>query len=79
MNGYTSRQRAQELGDRIRARRRSRGLSQERLGELCGMHRTYVGQIERGEVTAGTWKLVAIAEALEIDVGELVHGTRRAS
>ena len=38
-----------ELGLRIRAIRKSRNLSQEQLAELCNLHPTYIGQLERGE------------------------------
>lgn len=72
------RERARAVGDRIRARRLERGLSQEELGERSGMHRTYVGQIERGEVMTGWAKLVDIATALGVDVAELMQGTSQA-
>ncbi len=41
-----------ELGLRIRYYRKQRGLSQEKLAELCSLHPTYIGQIERGEKNA---------------------------
>jgi len=37
------------FGEAIRNKRLEQGLSQEKLAELCGLHRTYIGGIERGE------------------------------
>ena len=37
------------IGNNLRAKRRALGLSQEELGQRCGLHRTYVGTVERGE------------------------------
>ena len=42
-------QRLKEIGARIRTIREQKGLSQEHLAHLAGLHRTYVGAIERGE------------------------------
>ena len=75
---WSSRERARELGERIRSRRKALGLSQEQLGEVCGVHRTYVGQVERGDVNVTLKNLLALAEGLGVDVGELVQGLRRA-
>ena len=41
-----------KFGGRVRAERTKRGLSQERLGEIATIHRTYIGMIERGEKTS---------------------------
>ena len=38
-----------EFGRRVRNYRNKAGLSQEKLAELCGLHATYIGQVERGE------------------------------
>jgi transcriptional regulator with XRE-family HTH domain len=64
-----------DLGARVRQHRRAHGWSQERFAELAGVHRTYIGAIERGQQNVTVVTLVAIAEALSIDPGELV--TRR--
>jgi transcriptional regulator with XRE-family HTH domain len=37
------------FGDRIRALRNDRGWSQEELADRAGLHRTYIGSVERGE------------------------------
>lgn len=74
----SARDRARELGERVRARRHEVGISQEQLGERCGLHRTYVGQVERGEVNVSVRNLIAIADGLGVDVGVLVQGLRRA-
>jgi transcriptional regulator with XRE-family HTH domain len=63
-----------EFGDRVRAARLARGDSQERLAELAGLHRTYVGHIERGAVTPTLDTIVRIAQALDGDPGDLVRG-----
>jgi len=54
------------VGNNIRMLRRNRGLSQEEFADQCGLHRTYVGAIERGErnITLGT--LEKFARALNV-------------
>jgi len=37
------------LGDAIREARKALGVSQEDFAEMCDLHRTYIGQVERGE------------------------------
>jgi transcriptional regulator with XRE-family HTH domain len=63
-----------EFGDRVRAARLERGNSQEQLAELAGLHRTYVGHVERGAVTPTLDTIVRIAAALSLDAGDLVRG-----
>ena len=43
------RQLAKQIGALVRQYRLEKGLSQEELASLCGLHRTYIGSIERGE------------------------------
>ncbi|HEX2039405.1 MAG TPA: helix-turn-helix transcriptional regulator [Acidimicrobiales bacterium] len=67
---------AEEFGRRVRATRRIKRVSQEKLGELAGLHRTYVGHLERGEVNPSLYNVIRIAAALEIDPAELIRGLR---
>ena len=62
----------EEVGFNIRRIREERGLSQEELAALAGLHRAYVGQIERGEKNIGLKNLEKIAKALEVPVRFLV-------
>jgi transcriptional regulator with XRE-family HTH domain len=64
------------LADNVRAYRNAKGLSQEELADECGLHRTYIGSVERCErnVTLGTLEL--LAQALKTTVPELL--TRKA-
>ena len=62
----------EEVGFNIRRIREKRGLSQEKLGALAGLHRAYIGQIERGEKNIGLKNLEKIAKALEVPVRFLV-------
>lgn len=61
-----------EFGSRVRDRRRGRGLSQEGLAERSGLHRTYIGSVERGERNISLVNILVLADALEIEAGELV-------
>jgi len=59
---------------RVRELRRAAGLSQEQLAERAGLHRTYIGGIERGERNVGVLNLVQIARALRVRPSELLAG-----
>ncbi|MGO7000375.1 helix-turn-helix domain-containing protein [Rhizobium leguminosarum] len=62
----------QAAGREIRQRRLALGLSQEQLAERAGLHRNYVGFIERGERNASLKTLFAIARSLGVSLGELL-------
>ena len=59
------------LGQRIRARRRELGLSQESLAHEAGLDRSYVGRIERGEHNLTFAALIKLCRALKCDVAAL--------
>jgi transcriptional regulator with XRE-family HTH domain len=63
-----------KFGLRVRDRRVELGLSQEDLGEASGLHRTYVGHLERGEVNPSLLNILKVAAGLEIDASDLVEG-----
>lgn len=63
-----------QFGADLRELRQQRGLSQERLAELAGLHRTYLGGIERGERNVSLINLLAIANALDLSLSAMLHG-----
>lgn len=64
----------QQFGDRVRTLRKARGLSQEQLAERTGLHRTYIGGIERGERNVSLINIVRLANALEVSPSDLLQG-----
>ena len=54
------------FGLRVRDLRQARGLSQEKLAELAGVHRTYLSSLERGQRNVGLDNILAIAAALDV-------------
>ncbi len=59
------------IGLNITIIRERQGLTQEKLAELAGLHRAYIGQIERGEKNIGLKNLEKIAKALDVSIKEL--------
>ena len=59
------------LGNRIRALRSQYGWSQEQFAEVCGLHRTYMGHVERGEKNLSLSTMVRISDALRIGLAQL--------
>lgn len=62
------------LGKRVRDMRSKRSMSQEELAELAGVHRTYIGMIERGEKNVTVLSASKIAFALGVTISELFEG-----
>jgi transcriptional regulator with XRE-family HTH domain len=62
------------LAQNIRAYRLLKKLSQEDLADICGLHRTYVGSIERSERNVTISSLEVLAKALGVSVPELLTG-----
>ncbi|PSD72643.1 transcriptional regulator [Acinetobacter nosocomialis] len=60
------------IGQLIRNRRTQRSITQEALALQCGIDRSYMARIERGEVNLTVEKLYEIASALEINAKELL-------
>ena len=61
-----------KFGGQVKAERLKRGISQERLGQLSGVHRTYIGMIERGEKNITLTNIQKIAKGLEMKMSELM-------
>lgn len=62
----------QVVGQRVRALRTKRGLSQEELGFESGLHRNYIGGIERGERNVAVVNLARLAKALGVRPRDLL-------
>lgn len=60
-----------QFGERVRQLRLAMNLSQEELAFKAGVHRTYLGSIERGERNPSLKNIAAIAKALDITLSEL--------
>lgn len=60
------------LGEAIRAERIKRTISQENLAFASGLHRTYIGSVERGERNISLVNIVVIANALGLSASELL-------
>lgn len=62
---------ADRIGSRIRELRNEAGLSQEKLADRCGVHRTYIGAIERGEKNITAKTAEKVGSALDVSIEEL--------
>lgn len=64
------------VGIRIRELRSAKGISQEALADLAGLHRTYMGSVERGERNISLENIVKIARALKVAPSTLLQTLR---
>ena len=62
-----------DIGDAIRQHRLAKGWSQEELSFNAGLHRTYIGAVERGERNVSILSLQKIAHAMDIPVAALIR------
>jgi transcriptional regulator with XRE-family HTH domain len=64
------------FGQRIRQLRREHNLSQEELAARCGLHRTYLSSLERGERNVSLVNIHRLAAGMGLPVADLFHGAR---
>ena len=65
------------FGRNVRAHREKLKISQEKLAELCELHRTYIGAIERGERNVSLENIQKIARALGVRISVLFRGVEK--
>ncbi len=64
----------ERFGKRVRERRVAIGLSQEKFATKCGLDRTYISGIERGQRNVSLRNILTIAKALNTTISELTQG-----
>lgn len=65
------------LGRAVRRLRKGTGYSQESFADRCGLHRTYMGSIERGETNISLDNIERVAKTLGLTAGELLQEADR--
>jgi transcriptional regulator with XRE-family HTH domain len=61
------------FGGNVQKFRKEKQISQEKLAELAGVHRTYVGMIERAEKNITLRNMEKFAKALDVDIADLLE------
>lgn len=62
----------EKFGEKVREGRLKQGLSQEELAMKAGVHRTYIGMIERAEKNITLENIEKVAKALKLNINELL-------
>jgi transcriptional regulator with XRE-family HTH domain len=65
------------LGARVRELRAKQGYSQEAFADRCGVHRTFMGTVERGESNLSFSNLAKLASALGLTLAQMLSGLER--
>jgi transcriptional regulator with XRE-family HTH domain len=63
----------QIFGENLRRRRQALGISQEELAEKAGLHRTYIGSVERGERNVSIDNMDRLARAVVATIKQLLE------
>ena len=61
------------FGHNVQQTRKKRDFSQDKLAELAGVHRTYIGMIERAEKNITLCNIERIAKALKVEIKDLLQ------
>lgn len=61
-----------EFGEKLREARLRRGISQEKMAELAGLHRTYVSSVELGKRNVSLVNIQRLAEAVGVSMADLM-------
>ena len=67
------------FGQRVRELRQAQGFSQEGFADKCGVHRTFMGTIERGESNLSFQNIAKVAETLGVSLSALFADLERAA
>lgn len=62
------------FGKAVRNRRQKLGVSQEEFADMCGLDRTYIGGIERGERNLSLVNIERIAQTFKVSLSDLFRG-----
>lgn len=62
-----------KFGLRIKELRHKKSLTQEQFAQKCGLHKNYIGMVERGERNPSLINIEIIAKGLEIPISELLQ------
>lgn len=66
-----------EFGKNLARLRHHRGLTQEELAEISGLHRTYISGVERGERNPTVLTIIALSKALNVEPGLLFRSPKK--
>ena len=66
----------QRFAANLKEQRLAKGLSQEDLADLCGLHRTYVGSVERGERNISIDNMERLALSLDVLLEKLIKSQK---
>jgi transcriptional regulator with XRE-family HTH domain len=62
----------EKFGQRVKSLRIKKNLTQEQFAENCGLHKNYIGMVERGERNPSLINIEIIAKGLEISISRLM-------
>ena len=65
-----------KFGEKVKDERIKQNLSQEKLAEKAGVHRTYIGMIERAEKNITLGNIEKVAKALKISIVTLLNNDK---